>query len=78
MTTDQDIRKRAEALGFRAEKYIGEEVWLIRNLYTDIRVAHRITTLGMIRWLEKHEADELAGRFVYRPGDVEIIHPEGD
>src|SRR5438876_2918168 len=40
IVTVAEARELAEQLGYRIEKYRGEDKWLIRDPNTDIRVAH--------------------------------------
>lgn len=47
-----EARRLAEELGYRLEKVRGEDRWLIRDLHTDVRVAHGLTFAGVVQWLE--------------------------
>jgi hypothetical protein len=48
-----EARELAERLGYRIEKHRGEDKWLIRDLHTDVRVAHGLTFAGTVAWLER-------------------------
>jgi len=48
-----EARELAERLGFRIEKHRGEDKRIIRNLHTDVRVAHGLTFASTVAWLER-------------------------
>jgi hypothetical protein len=48
-----EARELAERLGYRIEKHRGEDKWIIRNLHTDVRVAHGLTFASTVAWLER-------------------------
>ena len=47
----------AERLGYRIEKYRGEDKYLIRDLHTQVRVAHGLTWRGIESFLKREAND---------------------
>jgi hypothetical protein len=64
-----EARELAEALGLRVEKVRGEDAWIVRDLHTDVRVAHRLTFNALVDLLRREEAKR---RLVWGPGDVQV------
>jgi len=55
-TEMQILREQAELLGYKIEKYRGEDKFLIRDLYSDIRYRKGLTLEGVKRFLQKGES----------------------
>jgi hypothetical protein len=56
MLSDGEARALALELGYRLEKYVGEDKYLIRDAFTDVRVAKGLTFEAVVGWLERERA----------------------
>ena len=59
MLSDGEARALALKLGYRLEKYEGQDKYLIRDAFTDVRVAHGLTFTAVVGWLEREQAKGL-------------------
>jgi hypothetical protein len=61
MTSVRDARSRAERLGYRLEKVRGRDVWIVRDLYSDVAVVTAGNGLSfdqIVRWLHRAEQSQ--------------------
>jgi hypothetical protein len=55
----REARELAERLGYRLEKVRGRDVWIVRDLYSDVAVRtgkSGFTFTETVRWLRREES----------------------